>query len=96
MSGIIINGKRYVLKKEDLLCEAVVSSTRNIVDFNSKTKYLYYPKGMAFILKTVYDLAGDDEYKVLGRKEALAFMDKYPSGIKESVYKRYFGEPEEV
>ena len=84
MAGIIINGKKYVLSNQDLLCEAVISRKGALFDFNTQTKRLYYAKGKTFILQTTYDLAGD------------AFMNKYPSGIHETVYKRYFGEPEEM
>lgn len=96
MAGIIINGKKYVLSNQDLLCEAVISRKGVLFDFNTQIKRLYYPKGKTFILQTTYDLAGDDEYKVLTRKDAQTFMNKYPSGIRENAYKHYFGEPEEI
>jgi len=96
MAGIIINWKKYVLSNQDLLCEAVISRKGALFDFNTQTKRLYYAKGKTFILQTTYDLAGGDEYRVLSQKEAHAFMNKYPSGIHETVYKRYFGEPEEM
>lgn len=96
MAGVIINGKKYVLSKQNLLCEAVISRKGAIFDFNTQTKRLYYPKGKTFILQTTYDFAGGDEYKVLSQKEAQTFMNKYSSRIHERVYKRYFGEPEEI
>lgn len=97
MSSKIISGKRYTLEKRNLLCEAAICNPDTLIDFKSKTVRLYCPKGKAFILETEHDLTGrHDPPQVITRGEAMAFMDKYPEGIKESVYRRYIGEPDEL
>lgn len=96
MSSYILDGKRYVLEKRNLLCETYIKNPNLLIDLNSKTVRLYYPKGKAFVLDTLQDIGGQHELKVLSKKEALLFMNQYPEGIQESVYIRYFGEPEEL
>lgn len=96
MPKIIIGGKRYALEKRNLICEGVERNKRLLIDMYSRTKRLYYPQGKEFILATTYDIPQANEYKKISRKEAFAFMDKYPEGIKESVYVRYFGESEDA
>ena len=45
----------------------------------------------------IHDLTGQHEPpRIITRDEAMEIMDKYPEGIKESVYVRYFGKPEDV
>lgn len=97
MPNLIIGGKRYILEKRNLLCEAAICNPDVFMDFKSKTVKLYYPRGKAFILDTEHDLTGrHDPPKIITKAEAIAFMNKHPEGIKESVYVRYFGKPEEL
>lgn len=97
MSSMIIGGTRYALEKRNLLCEAVISNPDVLTDFKSKTLRLYHPKGKAFIVDIEHDLTGRHEPpRIITRDEAKEIMDRYPEGIKESVYKRYFGEPAEL
>lgn len=94
MSSMIIGGTRYALEKRNLLCEAVVSNPDTLVDLKSKTLRLYCPKGKVFIVDIKHDLTGQHESpRIITKNEALEIMDRYPEGIKENVYKRYFGEP---
>lgn len=96
-SSRIIEGKRYILEKRNLLCEVNFANPKLFIDIFSKTQRLYCPQGKAFILETVYDLTGNIfETKKITRDEAMAYMDSHPYGIKEKVYIRYFGEPEEL
>ncbi len=97
MTERYIGHKKYVLENKNLICEIQVSNPRMLIDLQSKTKRLYCLKGKAFILETVADMTGKIlETKVVSEKDARALMDKHPEGIKESVYKRHLGEPEEV
>lgn len=97
MSSRIIGGVRYALEKRNLLCEAVISDPDILIDFKSKTLRLYFPKGKAFIVDIEHDLTGQHEPpRIITKEEALEIMDRYSEGIKESVYKRYFGEPKEL
>ncbi len=94
MPSYILDGKRYVLEKRNLLCEVYIGNSKLLVDLNSKTIRLYYPEGKVFLLDTIQDISGQHELKVLSKKEAFLIMNQYPEGIQESVYIRYFGEPE--
>lgn len=97
MPKLIIGGKRYALEKRNLLCEVTIRNPDTLIDFKSKTIFLYYPQGKAFVVDVVHDLTGQHEPpRIITREEAMEIMDKYPDGIKESVYVRYFGEPEEL
>ena len=92
----IINHVKYIVEKRNLLCEVNISNPRVFMDLYSKTKRLYCPKGKAFLLETISDMTERILCtEVLSEKDARAFMNKHPEGIKEDVYKRYFGEPEE-
>lgn len=97
MSSKIIGGKRYALEKRNLLCEAAICNPDTLIDFKSKTLRLYCLKGKTFILETEHDLTGrHDPPQIITREEALHFLDAHPEGIKERVYVRYFGKPEDV
>jgi hypothetical protein len=97
MSSKIIGGTRYALEKRNLLCEASLSDPEKLIDLKSKTLRLYYPKGKAFVVDVVHDMTQQhDPPRIVTSKEAFKIMDKYPDGIKESVYKRYIGEPKEL
>lgn len=97
MSSRIIGGTRYALEKRNLLCEAIMSNPDILIDLKSKTLRLYCPKGKAFIVDIEHDLTGRHEPpRIVTRDEAIEIMNQYPEGIKESVYKRYFGEPAEL
>ena len=93
---LIIGGKRYALEKRNLLCEVTLCDPYALIDFKSKKLYLYYPQGKKFVLVTECDITKVREYKTISRKEAFNIMDKYPEGIKERVYIRYFGKPENI
>lgn len=93
----IIGGKRYPLEKRNLLCEVTLCNPNALIDFKSKTLYLYCLQGKAFIVDIVHDLTGQHEPpRIITRDKAIKIMDKYPWGIKESVYIRYFGNPDKV
>lgn len=93
----IIGGKRYSLEKRNLLCEATLCNPDSLIDFKSKTLYLYYPQGKEFVVDVVHDLTGrHDPPEVITKAEAMKIMDEHPEGIKEKIYVRYFGEPEEL
>lgn len=97
MASRIIGGKRYALEKRNLLCETVIRDPDKLIDFRSKTMSLYYPKGKIFIVDVVHDMTGLHEPpRIITRDEAMKIMDEHPEDIKEDVYVRYFGEPEEV
>lgn len=93
----IINHKKYILEKRNLLCEVHACNPKLWIDMFSKTKRLYYPQGKAFVLETQSDLTGTIlETLVISKEKAQQFMDEHPEGINENVYKRYFGEPEKL
>lgn len=96
MSSYILYGKRYVLEKRNLMCETYIKNPNLLIDLNSKTVRLYYPEGKVFVLDTSQDIGGQHELKILSKREAFLIMNQYPEGIQESVYIRYFGEPEEL
>ena len=93
----IIGGKRYALEKRNLLCEATLCNPDDLIDFNSKKLFLYCPQGKAFVVDIIHEMTKQHEPpQVITRDEAIEIMDKYPEGIKESVYVRYFGKPEDI
>lgn len=93
----IIGHKRYILEQRNLLCEYNQTNPRMIFDFCSRTVRLYYPQGKAFVLETRSDMTEKIlKTLVISEQEAMEFMNKHPDGIKERVYVRYFGEPEEL
>lgn len=97
MARYIIGGKRYALEKRNLLCEATLCNPDALIDFKSKTLFLYYPQGKAFVVDIVHDLTGQHEPpQIIAKDEAMRIMDEHPEGIKEKVYVRYFGEPKEL
>lgn len=97
MPKYIIGNKRYNLEKRNLLCEATLRDPDTIIDFKSKTLLLYYPQGKEFIVDIIHDLTGQHEQpRIITKTEAIKIMTKYPEGIKENVYVRYFGELEDV
>ena len=97
MAKRIIGGKWYALEKRNLLCKATLCNPNYIIDLKSKTLFLYCPQGKAFVVDVVHDLTGQHEPpRIITKAEAMEIMDKYPDGIKENVYKRYIGDPEEL
>ncbi|MBQ4536224.1 MAG: hypothetical protein II994_01240 [Lachnospiraceae bacterium] len=96
-SSLIIGGTRYIIEKRNLLCEAMICDPDILFDLKSKTLRLYCPKGKAFVVDVEHDMTGrHDPPEVITREEAFKIMDKYPEGINESVYEKYFGAPEEL
>ena len=93
----IIGHKRYILEKRNLLCEVHISDPGMVIDWRSRTVRLYYPQGKEFVLETTGDMSGYKyETKVISERDAFKFMDEHPDGIVESVYIRFFGEPEKT
>ena len=93
----IINHKKYILEKRNLLCEFHVRNPKLWIDIYSKTKRLYYPQGKEFVLETKSDFTDTIlETIILSKEKAQQFMNEHPEGINEKVYKRYFGEPEKL
>lgn len=96
MSSYIIGGIKYTLEKRNLLCEFTIAKAGVIIDFQSKTKRLYYPKGKAFVMDTVQDMTGEHDPKVISKSDAMEFMDKHPAGIDIKNYIKFFGDPKEL
>lgn len=93
----IINHKKYILEKRNLLCEFHACDSNLWIDIFSKTVRLYYPQGKEFVLETTEDISGYKiETKIISEKEARSFLDAHPECINEKVYVRFFGEPEKL
>lgn len=95
MASYIINGKRYALTENNLICEVEISNQKLIVDPKSKKKKLYYPKEKEFVMTTCDELR-EYEIQIVSKKVAMGFLNKYPEGIIEKNYIKFFGEPEEA
>jgi hypothetical protein len=91
-----IGHKRYIVADKYLLCTATITKNGKFFDMMAKTRKLYYPRGKAFLLVTENQFAGGEKVELLTREQAQDFMDTHPGGIKESVYNRFFGKPEEI
>ena len=93
----IIDHKKYILEKRNLLCEVNLCNSKVWIDMLSYTIRLYHPQGKAFILETQRDLTGNImETLVISKEKAQQFMDEHPEGINEKVYVKFFGEPEKL
>ena len=80
----IIGGKRYALEKRNLLCVATLCNPDALIDFKSKTLFLYFPQGKAFVVDVIHDLTGQHEPpRIITRNEAMEIMDKYPGGRRD-------------
>ena len=72
MAKRIIGGKRYALEKRNLLCKATICNPDALIDFKSKTLFLYYPQGKAFVVDIVHDLTGlHDPPRIITRDEGI-------------------------
>lgn len=92
----IIDHKKYIVEKRNLLCKVNIRDSKTWIDLFSKTVYLYHPHGKAFILETVSDATGNIlESKLISECEAKTFMNNHPDCICEKVYERFFGKPSE-
>jgi hypothetical protein len=91
-----IGHKRYSVADKYLLCSTTIARDGVFFDMRAKTKKLYYPRGKAFLLVTESQFAGSEKVELLTKEQAQRFMDAHPEGIRESVYKHFFGEPEEI
>ena len=71
----IIDHKKYILEKRNLLCEVNLCNSKVWIDMLSYTIRLYHPQGKAFILETQRDLTGNImETLVISKEKAWCLM----------------------
>ena len=91
MSRYVIDGKIAILEKRLLICEAYISNG-DMFDFKAYTQSLYVTNKGNFVMNAVRNGSCLEGYpKTVTRSEAMEFLQKYPSGIKEDAYRRHIG-----